>query len=149
MTSTFILAQHRHISSLLQMMEAFYSIDGYAFDNQLTKNNLRLLVDDSNLGKAFLVQANQSIVGYFLITYGFSFEYGGRTALVDEIYIKEEFRHQGLGKQIMEYIETQTKKEQIKLLQLEVEPRNTNAEMLYLNYGFTQNKRKILTKHLT
>jgi hypothetical protein len=37
------------------------------------------------------------LAGYVILTLGFSVEYRGREAFVDELYVEEKFRRQGLA----------------------------------------------------
>ena len=36
-------------------------------------------------------------VGYLVLTLGYSLEYGGRDAFIDEVYIRSSYRGRGIG----------------------------------------------------
>lgn len=79
---------------------------------------------------------------------GFSLEYKGRDAFVDEIYIRAAFRGQGLGKRALEFPEAECRALGVQALHLEVERANTNAQEVYRKHGFIDQDRYLMTKPL-
>ena len=133
-----------HQSELLQMMEDFYAIDGYEFDKDQTKQNLHDFGSNPALGRLFLIRADHDIAGYIVLAFGFSFEYGGRDAFIDELYIKSSFRGSGIGKMAMDYALQEARNNGIKVVHLEVEAHNEKAQGLYRSIGFQENDRKLM-----
>jgi GNAT superfamily N-acetyltransferase len=80
------------------------------------------------------------------LTFGFSFEYGGRDAFIDEFFIKEGFRGKGIGKLVLKLLEPLALEAGVQTLHLEVEPHNSAGNQLYLNAGFKSNDRILLNK---
>lgn len=138
----------RDIPNIIQMMQEFYIIDNYSFDQKATETNLLLVIKDETIGTVNLIELEDEIVGYFALTFGFSFEYGGKTGLLDEFYIRESFRGKGIGRLTMDYIEEIATDLGVKMLQLEVEVKNKNALKLYNNYGYSTNNRNLKTKKI-
>jgi len=136
---------------ILQMMQDFYAIDNYPINIEVSKKLFQEFISDEKLGKAFLICHSDEgriseIVGYVILTYIFSFEYKGRIAFLDELYIKETFRGKGIGKQTIDFIKKEASKLSLKLIYLEVENHNQNAQKLYLSNDFEVHNRKLL-KH--
>ena len=134
------------IEIITSMMEDFYAIDNYPIDIEITKKLFQDFISDENLGRCWLIYNDTEIVGYFILTFIFSFEYKGRIAFIDELYINENQRGKGIGKHIINFIKEQIPKLSLKLLYLEVEHHNENAQKLYIANGFEVHNRKIL-KH--
>ena len=134
------------IEIITSMMKDFYAIDNYPIDIEITKKLFQDFISDENLGRCWLIYNDTEIVGYFILTFIFSFEYKGRIAFIDELYINENQRGKGIGKHIINFIKEQTPKLSLKLLYLEVEHHNENAQKLYIANGFEVHNRKIL-KH--
>lgn len=134
------------IEIITQMMQVFYAIDNYPIDIEVSKQLFQEFISDDKLGKAWLIHLDEEIVGYVILTYIFSFEYKGRIAFLDELYIKENFRGKGIGKQTIDFIKEQASNQNIKLIYLEVENHNQNAQKLYLANDFVVHNRKLL-KH--
>jgi ribosomal protein S18 acetylase RimI-like enzyme len=134
------------IPQLLEMMEAFYSIDKYPFDSLLTSRNLEEFIGDESLGRIWMVEVEEQNIGYFVLTFGYSFEFKGRIALLDEIFLQEGFRNKGIGKKILEFVFKQSPSLQLKTILMEVEKHNSPAIHLYEKLGFRDHNRLILSK---
>ncbi len=148
MDTFFRIARQGDISAILAMMQDFYAIDDYPFDEKNSLNNLELFIMNEHLGRFWLIKKDKKIIGYLILTFGFSFEFGGRDAFVDELFIKKEFRGKGVGQQCMNFLEKEAIDLDIKAIHLEVESHNENANRLYLKNGFKGNNRFLLTKRL-
>ena len=101
-------------------------------------------VSNENLGKAWLIYDNSEVIGYVILTFIFSFEYQGRIAFIDELYLKDSARGKGIGAKTLEFIKEQIPKLSLKLLYLEVEHHNENAQRLYIANDFVIHNRKLL-----
>lgn len=137
------------IPTIIQMMKAFFAIDNYNFDQKLTEANLLSVIKDETIGIVQIIEMESEVVGYFALTFGFSFEYGGKTGLLDEFYIRDAYRGIGIGRLVMEIIENLAVETGVIMLQLEVEIKNKNAQNLYNSYGYSANNRNLKTKKLT
>lgn len=142
---TFKLLQSSQIEIITQMMLDFYAIDNYAFKIVKTKELFKEFCANENLGKAYLIFNDNEIVGYFILTFVFSFEYQGRIAFLDELFIKNEQRGLGIGNKTIQFILSLTNEFNIKMIYLEVENHNENAQKLYLANDFEFHNRKIMT----
>jgi ribosomal protein S18 acetylase RimI-like enzyme len=81
-----------------------------------------------------------------ILTFVFSFEYQGKIAFLDELYIQPKAQGQGIGKSAVAFAKTQSEELGLKLLYLEVEEHNLSAQQLYLKSGFSIHPRKLM-KH--
>lgn len=142
----YTLATREKSGEMLDMMTDFYAIDNYPFNRTKIENNLLKLIDDKSLGLLYLIEDAANVIGYICLTFGFSFEYGGRIAFVDEFYLKPEYRNRGIGRQVMEFIERKSIELEVKSLLLEVEEHNHNAQNLYAKQGFASKGRFLLSK---
>ena len=130
--------------AVVAMMEAFYAIDNYPID-AATANKLFLeFTQNESLGRGWTIVLNGEVVGYFILTFVFSFEYKGRIAFLDELFILEKARGKGLGKQALEFMAEQARQLSLKIIYLEVENHNEYAKKLYLSKGFTIHNRGIM-----
>lgn len=126
------------------MVQEFYAIDNYPINNETSKQLFQEFVSNENLGKSWLIYDDSEIVGYVILTYIFSFEYKGKISFLDELYIKEIERGKGIGKQTIQFIKEQALLLNIKLIYLEVENHNENAQKLYFANDFEFHNRKIM-----
>ena len=141
---TFQNLQKSQIDSIVSMMQDFYAIDNYPIHVEESKQLFETFIANSNLGKAWLVYKGEEVIGYVILTFIFSFEYKGILAFLDELYIKKEHQGKGFGKQAVQFIQQESSQLNVKMLYLEVEQHNENAQKLYLAHDFEVHNRKIL-----
>jgi GNAT superfamily N-acetyltransferase len=68
-----------------------------------------------------------------------SVEKGGLTIYIDELFVEDHFRRQGIGKQIMAKIMDIAKAEGAKTLWAQAETYNDAAHLFFKSQGFAQN----------
>src|SRR5262245_35634227 len=102
-------AQHRFrparpgdVDTIVSMMRGYYAQDGYAFVEAEARDAALLLIGDPKLGGLWVTCEGERVVGYVAVALGFSFEYRGREAFVDELLIAESHRGRGLGREALE-----------------------------------------------
>jgi ribosomal protein S18 acetylase RimI-like enzyme len=143
---TFQNLQKSQIDSIVSMMQDFYAIDNYPIHIEESKQLFETFIANPNLGKAWLIYKGEEVIGYVILTFIFSFEYKGILAFLDELYFKKEHQGKGFGKQAIQFIQQESSQLNVKMLYLEVEQHNENAQKLYLAHDFEVHNRKIL-KH--
>jgi ribosomal protein S18 acetylase RimI-like enzyme len=127
-------------------MQEYYAFDGHGFDREKARVALTALLRDSKLGLAWLILDGDAAVGYIVLCIGYSLEWLGRDAFVDEFYLREEYRGRGWGRQTMSFLEEAARTAGIRTLHLEVVQENTSALHLYRKLGFTEHRSTFLSK---
>lgn len=135
-----------HFSELLLMMQEFYAIDGYPFNRELAISNLQFFTASENIGRIWVIKTADEIAGYVILTFYFSFEFGGKTAFVDELFLRPAYRGKGIGGIVLDFISEKAEEFSLKALHLEVERHNEGGNRLYAKKGFKEHKRALLTK---
>ncbi len=136
--------EHADIENIVSMMQDFYAIDNYAIAIDTSKKLFQEFIDNRNLGEAWLIYAEDEIVGYIILTFIFSFEYKGKIAFLDELYLSEKARGKGIGKKAIDFVQNQAQKQNLKVIYLEVENHNEKAQNLYLSNDFIVHNRKLM-----
>ncbi len=144
----FRLAEKKHLKVALKMMHDFHAIDEYPFNENIIKSLFLGFINNESSGRFWLIETDEKIVGYIVLAFGFSFEYLGRDAFIDEFYIEEKFRDQGIGQKTLDFVFEEAKTLNIKVLHLELERHNMLGQHLYLKNGFKDNNRYLLNKIL-
>lgn len=134
---------------LLVFMREYYDLDHLTLDEERARSALEKILHDASVGQIWLIQDKTEAVGYVVLTLGFSLEYHGRDAFLDEIYIKESHRGKGIGQQALAFIEEQCQLLGVHALHLEVERTNVNAQKSYRRFGFVDHDRYLMTKPIT
>lgn len=143
-----VQATKNDIDLVLMYMESFYAIDKYPFDKELSSVKLSEFITDASLGALFLVTVDRQPKGYLALTYGYSFEYGGRDAFIDEFFLTEDTRSKGVGSEVMNLVEPEARQRGIMAIHLEVEPHNVKGNRIYRKAGYAANDRTLMTKRL-
>ena len=146
----FELARAEHADIVLGMMRVLEGDDPGTtpFDEAQRRPIFERFVADSIYGKAWLIVYDEKYVGYVVLTVSFSFEYRGYDAFIDELYIAEKHRRQGIGQRAMEFVEVAAAELGVNAIHLEVTHGNDPAIGLYRRVGYTSNERFLMTKWL-
>lgn len=131
------------VSSLLALQEEFYASEGYPFERDAKERAMRELVANPVFGRLFVIG---DFAGYLVVTFGFSLEFGGRDAFIDELYVVASSRGQGFGSEALTIAERACVEEGIHALHLEVEFANERARALYARSGYSAHERHLMTK---
>lgn len=129
------------VPALLDLQQRFYAGEGYPYDRAKMERGIRELIADASLGRLFIGPD-----AYLVIGFGFSLEFGGRDAFVDELYVADESRGQGLGTRALQLAEDACREAGIHALHLEVEHVNARARALYERSGYHAHDRHLMTK---
>ncbi|MFV8391758.1 GNAT family N-acetyltransferase [Flavobacterium sp. LB2P6] len=132
------------IETIVSMMQEFYAIDNYPIDIEVSKALFQEFISNENLGQSWLIVSDTEIVGYIILTFVFSFEYQGKIAFLDELYLTEETRGKGIGSKALKFILNESPKLSLELVYLEVEQHNEKAQKLYLAHDFEVHNRKLM-----
>lgn len=85
--------------------------------------------------QGYMLVCDGNNVGYCVTMKTYSVEAGGITIWIDELFVLEEYRSKGLGRELFKYIEENGDKK-LRRIRLEVELENARAISLYKKMGF-------------
>lgn len=111
------------------------------FDFERTSASVAPLLEDDRFGVVFVAEGDDvgggrptALVGYLVLTWGYSLESGGREALIDEVYA--EPRGLGVGSALVNAAVAECEQRGVRRLFLETEVVNDGARRLYRRHGF-------------
>jgi GNAT superfamily N-acetyltransferase len=148
MNVLFQLLSEQEIPSLLEMMRDFYTNQEMRFEKVAAIRAVSKLLESPQYGQIYLVFYGSELAGYFALTFCYSLEFNGRFGLLDEVYLREAYRGQKLGKSIVAFAEDLCRKAGVAALRLEVGRENLPAQSLYKTSGFKTEERNLMTKWL-
>ncbi|MEC9367160.1 MAG: GNAT family N-acetyltransferase [Pseudomonadota bacterium] len=132
---------------LQQLARAFRRESG----NSLSRTEsiaIDTLLQDESAGAAFLIGVDGQVAGYIVLCFGFSLEYGGRDAFIDEFYLLPQARGAGVGASVMELVEIEAAQCGVHALHLEVLGDNQRVVDLYERCGFRDRGSRMMTKRI-
>lgn len=118
------------------------------FDEEAAREAFRKLLELPEFGRAWLFSESGSPVGYIILTIGFSFEFHGYDAFIDELYVEAPFRRRGFGRQAVAFLEGRAREMGVNAVHLEVDHGNDVAFELYRLSGYEDHDRHLMTKWL-
>jgi len=136
------------VALLVDLMAEFYAESAYPVDRERATVAFATLLGDDRLGRAWLIESAGEVVGYLVVTLGYSMEYGGVDGFVDDLFIREGFRGSGLGTLAIAAARAFCEERGVRALHLEVDRGNAVAQQLYRRAGFEGNERQLLTLRL-
>lgn len=149
METSFRAAEPSDADALIEMMRDFNAHERIAFDEREVRDVLAQLFANDSYGLACLILLGGEVAGYVVITFGFSIEFRGRHALIDELFLKEGFRGRGAGAATLRFAEGVCRARGIRALHLEVDRGNTVAQSVYSRAGFIDRGNHLLNKWLS
>lgn len=136
------------IGQLIELIAAYYEFDGIRFDRVAVERGLHELIRQPAYGGVWLIERANEKAGYFVLTYGFDLEFGGRQATVTEIYLRPSHRRQGVGAKAFAFIEGVLRAQGIGALELQAEHDNLEALAFYERIGFERHNRIPMSKRI-
>ena len=139
------LAGPGDVARLVELMVEFYAETGHPCDPARAAIAFDELVRDPLLGRVWLLDQDGAAVGYAVLTLGYSLEYGGRDAFVDDLFVQVPYRARGLGKAAIVEAKRTCLELGVRALHLEVGRDNHVAREIYRKAGFLDHDRLLLT----
>jgi ribosomal protein S18 acetylase RimI-like enzyme len=95
-----------------------------------------------------VIEREGTPAGYLVLTWGYSLEFHGRDAFIDELYVAPAHRGVGVGRDAVAFAETACREHGAGAVHLEVELDNERAHGLYRRSGFAERGLRLMTKRL-
>lgn len=138
------------VETVLRMMRTLQEDDPWscAFDEQLVRRTVSELLQDPAAVRVWLVRDDNQPIGYIVMAFDYSLEYGGKGAWVDEFFVEPAYRGRGVGTEALRFFEKAARDLGVKTIYLEVNHGN-RALGLYRKLGFEDHQRYLMMKRLT
>ncbi len=133
----------------IRLAEEFYSSDAvlHPIPRTYIERTAGEALRSDAYAEIYLLECEGEPAGYGLTARTFSQEAGGSVLWIEELYIREQFRSRGLGREFFSYIEEKNK-DRTARIRLEVEEKNTRAASLYERLGYEKLDYKQMVKDL-
>ena len=122
------------LAELLRLGERYCAADQAQWLPQRARQGFEPLLRDDTHGVVLAVDIDGTLIGYAVLTWGWSIEAGGRESLLDEMYIDQPGR--GYGSLLIEEVVAVAKAHGAVRVFLETESANTAARDFWLARGF-------------
>lgn len=136
MSAALTLAAPEHFERLDALVTAFHAEEGISLPDDARHAALHPLLDGIPHGAAYLIGPPRAPIGYVIVTFGWSVEFGGMDGFVDEIYVRPGVRGRGIAGEVLLALPRALAGAGVKALHLEVAADNAAAQRLYSRSGF-------------
>lgn len=134
------------VDHLVAYSRAMNAEDGHPVDSR-AEAAMVVLLSRPELGQALMIEHDDKIVGSIILCFGFSIEFGGVDAIIDEFYVEPDYRGRGIGRAAMDALEDWAGRSSIVALHLEVMADNP-AYQLYRRQGYVDRESRFMSKRL-
>lgn len=131
---------------VVELMADFYAEDNMPFDRAGAHRAVARLVGEPELGRIWVAGEGDRLVGYAVLTLGFSLEYMGVDGFLDDLYVVPGCRGRGVGTRLLEALTRACPDLEVRALHLEVGRHKTAARDLYSRLGFEDHDRLLMTR---
>ena len=142
----FRVASESDAELLLGMMRDYYLFDGHVFHEARARAAWLEFLRDLGFGRAWLICDRQTPVGYVVLTLGYSLEFLGRDAFIDELYLVEAYRGRGWGRLTLDFVEDEARAMGVRAIHLEVVRANVKAGEVYRRAGYVDHEHRLMSK---
>ena len=108
----------------------------FAPDAARQETALKMILGDPALGRLYVAKDGPRVVAMASLLFTVSTAEGGRAALFEDLVVRQEYRNQGIGAKLLEYVIGQARAEGVLRLTLLTDMQNEQAQALYRRLGF-------------
>ena len=137
MSAVLTLATVEHLDRLLPMLASFHAEEDIKINDEQRAKGLTPLLEGCPHGVVYLIGPPRAPIGYIVISFGWSIEFGGMDGFVDELYVRPGVRGRGVASEVLISLPRALADAGLKALHLEVDTDNADARRLYKRAGFS------------
>ncbi|MDX5401864.1 MAG: GNAT family N-acetyltransferase [Rhodobacterales bacterium] len=130
------LATTEDLDRVVPLVAAFHAEMGYDTDDAHHHAAVLPLLEGSPHGAIWLVGPRRAPVGYVVISFGWSVEFGGLDGVVDEIFVRPPVRGRGMGFEALNGIAKALGANGVRALHLEVARDDARTQRFYARARF-------------
>ena len=122
---------------VLEMMKIFYASPAvlHKASEEILRRDIEDCLGDMPYIEGYVFVDESRIAGYAMVAKSYTTEYGGICLWVEDLYLKPEYRHCGLGTQFFTFLEKAYEGRVVRF-KLEVEEENGSAIKAYQKNGY-------------
>jgi len=136
------------VPMLVMLMAEFYEEGGYSLSHDAATRAFTTLLGEPSRGRIWLLEVGAESVGYIVLTFSFSMEYGGLRGFVDDFFVRPAMRGRGLGAAALEVVRQTCRELGVQALLVETGPQRHPARGVYARAGFKESGRMLLGQAL-
>ena len=129
-------AQAEDVPVLVTLMAEFYEESGFPLPRGAAAKAFKTIIAEPERDRVWLIDVESQSVGYLVLTFSFSMEYGGLRGFVDDFFVRGTVRGRGLGGETLETARACCRTLGVRELVVETGPEDHPARGVYARAGF-------------
>lgn len=138
MSASLTLATTEHLDRLDALVSAFHVEEGITMTPEARRGGIAPLLEGIPHGAAYLIGPARAPIGYVVISFGWSLEFGGLDGFLDELYVRPGVRGRGIASETLQALPRALAGAGLKALHLEVDRTAPDKQKLYARAGFRE-----------
>ena len=138
------LASINELDVILPLVRDYHAFERLDTTDAQRESAVRGLLEQPQFGRIWLIRCDGALAGYIALCRGYSLEFSGFDAFIDELFLGAEYRGRGVGARVLCAIKVEARKHDINALHLEVARDNLPARKLYASVGFESREKYVL-----
>jgi GNAT superfamily N-acetyltransferase len=130
------LARPDDLPKLLPLVEAYHDHIGRPSNADHRAAALAPLLEGNPLGVVYLIGPRIAPIGYVVISFGWSVEYGGMIGTVDEVFLRPSVRGRGIGHEVLSELPKALSDAGLKALHVRIPTDDEAAQRFYSRLHF-------------
>ena len=131
------LMKEQDKNEVIEMMTVFYASEAISTNGsrEIFESDFNNCINSCPYLEGYVFEENDKICGYAMVAKSFSTEFGKPCIWIEDLYIKEEYRHKKLGSLFFDFLKENYKDT---IQRLEVDKHNVFAIKAYKKNNFEE-----------
>lgn len=131
------LMKEQDKNEVIEMMTVFYASEAVSTNGsrEIFESDFNNCINSCPYLEGYVFEENNNICGYAMVAKSFSTEFGKPCIWIEDLYIKEEYRHKKLGSLFFDFLKDNYKDT---IQRLEVDKNNVFAIKAYKKNNFEE-----------
>ena len=131
------LMKEQDKNEVIEMMTVFYASEAVSTNGsrEIFESDFNNCINSCPYLEGYVFEENDNICGYAMVAKSFSTEFGKPCIWIEDLYIKEEYRHKKLGSLFFDFLKENYKDT---IQRLEVDKQNVFAIKAYKKNNFDE-----------
>lgn len=131
------LMKEQDKNEVIEMMTVFYASEAVSTNGsrEIFESDFNNCINSCPYLEGYVFEENDNICGYAMVAKSFSTEFGKPCIWIEDLYIKEEYRHKKLGSLFFDFLKDNYKDT---IQRLEVDKHNVFAIKAYKKNNFEE-----------
>jgi len=131
------IARDEDLDQLVELLGLLFSQEAeFAPDARKQRLALSRILDDSSIGRIYVVREGERVLGMCSLLYTVSTAEGGRAAWLEDFVVRPERRGRGIGQMLLAHVIAQARGDGVLRISLLTDAGNERAQDLYRSVGF-------------